>query len=495
MVSGSSIRPRSRLDDPIRSALLLGFVFAALYFLTRSPSLDEWDSVQFALGVGDFNLWRHQPHPPGYPLYIGAGWLFSHGLGLDAPNALQLVSALGGGLSITCWFIMVRRYFRASTAWLTALTLGCLLITWMCATKVLTDPWGAGLLALTLALADADNRPALAGFAGAAAVGARPQNFVVVVLILCLAAWRSGHGRRVWAASLGAFFGGCLCWLVPVAWLQARTPEAHGNPWAYGAQLLHQWQWRMDQPKVYLAAKGQSGTMLQQRFGRHFLDWLARGFGFPFKKLWGWAGVTMLTLGWTFHGLQAIRGETNVRAFWARQWPWAFAYIAVVFACLPGDQRYYLPIYPLLAFAAVAGFQSLPGVWRWSAVIVPASALAVTLPFIGVNHTDLAPPVEIMRYLDNTHPPAERGAVWLILRDNRRHADWYAADFHIIRAETFDPLHWPADWTAARTIYTDDPAIVARPPAGKRWRLMCSFSRSPLIYRKHNEATLWRLAN
>ena len=83
-----------------------------MYFLTRTPALDEWDSVQFALGVGDFDLWKHQPHPPGYPLYIAAGWVMHHALPLDVPNALQLVSALGGGLFVACWFVLIARPFR-----------------------------------------------------------------------------------------------------------------------------------------------------------------------------------------------------------------------------------------------------------------------------------------------------------------------------------------------------------------------------------------------
>lgn len=477
-------------------ALALGVLFATLYFLTRSPSLDEWDSVQLALGVGDFNLWQHRPHPPGYPLYVGAGWAVSRLLPVDVPTALQLVSAIGGGMSVACWFALVRRRFGDATATLTALTLGCLLISWMSATKVLTDPLGAGLLAWTLLLATGDReRGALAGFIGAMAVGARPQNFAVVVLIVGIAAW--GKGARRWGINFGAFVAGCLCWLGPVAVIQARAPESAGNPWAYGAQLLHQWQWRFDQPKVFLGAKGQSHSMLHERLGRHFVDWLTRGFGFPFKRAWGWAGVSMLTLGWTFHGLQLLRkgdpGGASARAFWRQHGPWAALYVAIVFACLPGDQRYYLPIYPLLALAAVAGWRTLPGRWSWAAGIVPATALAVTIPFIGLNHTQEAPPVRIIRRLQAKYPAGERAGVWLILLDNRRHADWYAPDFHVIRAETLDPAAWPADWTSARAIYTDEPRLVARPPAGRRWRLFCTFNRSPLIYRKHNEARLWVL--
>ena len=101
----------SRTNRRLPAALIF-LVCAGAYFLTRSPALDEWDSVQFAFGVGDFNLWRHQPHPPGYPLYVAAGWLVaSRLLPLDVPDALQLVSALGGGLFVACWFVLIARRF------------------------------------------------------------------------------------------------------------------------------------------------------------------------------------------------------------------------------------------------------------------------------------------------------------------------------------------------------------------------------------------------
>jgi hypothetical protein len=46
-----------------------------LFAATRSHWLDDWDSVNFAFGLDDFDVIKHWPHPPGYPVYIGAGKL------------------------------------------------------------------------------------------------------------------------------------------------------------------------------------------------------------------------------------------------------------------------------------------------------------------------------------------------------------------------------------------------------------------------------------
>jgi hypothetical protein len=490
-------------------ALGLFLACTTLYFVTRSPALDEWDSIQFALGVGDFNLWRHQPHPPGYPVYIAFGWLFSHLLPLTVPTALAFGSALGGGLFVGCWYLLLGRRFPGPVAWVTTAALATLLITWMTATKVLTDGLEAGLLAATLlALEGAPGEAARPGWrlvAGALlaalTAGVRPQNTGVILLILLLAIprWRPWPGR--WIVGLGAFVVGCGGWLLPMAWLQARTPEAAGDWRAYPRQLLAQWRWRLDQPKAFLGATGQTRNLLIYRLEHHPLGWLTHGFGFALDSIWGWLGIGGLVLGWTFYGLKLRRdgpaeATDGGAAFWRRQLPWAIVYVAMIFCCLPGDQRYYLPIFPLLIVPVAAGWWwALGRRSRWLICVLPLVTLLVTLPYAVENHTEAAPPVRMLRWLAARWPTRERPQVWLVLRDSRRHAEWYAPAFHIVRAEDFTGLPpASADPQTPRATYTDDPLVAAQRPLHGRWLLLQTFSRSPLIYRKHNEVSLYVLA-
>ena len=53
------------------AALSLVFLAAHLPFLP--PTLEDIDSINFALGVADFDVAKHQPHPPGYPVFIALG--------------------------------------------------------------------------------------------------------------------------------------------------------------------------------------------------------------------------------------------------------------------------------------------------------------------------------------------------------------------------------------------------------------------------------------
>ncbi|MDP2052053.1 MAG: hypothetical protein Q8L75_00350 [Acidobacteriota bacterium] len=58
---------------PRRALAALALVFALAHVPFLASSLEDIDSVNFALGVRDFNVAEHRPHPPGYPLYIAMG--------------------------------------------------------------------------------------------------------------------------------------------------------------------------------------------------------------------------------------------------------------------------------------------------------------------------------------------------------------------------------------------------------------------------------------
>jgi hypothetical protein len=97
---------------------------ARLPFL--SPHLYDWDLVQLALGVRQFNLALRQPHPPGYILFVGFGRLLNTFLG-NVNLSFTLLSAVSSALSTSLIFILSFRLFAerrtavfASLLWLTS---------------------------------------------------------------------------------------------------------------------------------------------------------------------------------------------------------------------------------------------------------------------------------------------------------------------------------------------------------------------------------------
>ena len=102
-------------------ALLLIYLAAHLALLPRT--LEDLDSINFALGVRQFDVARHQPHPPGYPVYIAAAKASTATLrfvGFDAaaPRGLAIWSALAGAAALPALLLFFRRLEgRESLAW------------------------------------------------------------------------------------------------------------------------------------------------------------------------------------------------------------------------------------------------------------------------------------------------------------------------------------------------------------------------------------------
>ena len=96
---------------PRRALAALAFVFALGHIPFLASSLEDIDSVNFALGVRDFNVAEHRPHPPGYPVYIALGKVATAIAGPlmngAAPSsvearALAALSLVAGLIAIAC---------------------------------------------------------------------------------------------------------------------------------------------------------------------------------------------------------------------------------------------------------------------------------------------------------------------------------------------------------------------------------------------------------
>src|SRR5215217_4119834 len=54
-------------------AAMLAFFYLIAHLAFLAPSLEDIDSINFALGLRHFDPALHQPHPPGYPVFIALG--------------------------------------------------------------------------------------------------------------------------------------------------------------------------------------------------------------------------------------------------------------------------------------------------------------------------------------------------------------------------------------------------------------------------------------
>ena len=165
-----------------RSAVIvcLAAIFLALHLPYLPKSLEDLDSINFALGVRQFDVAHHQPHPPGYPVYIALAKIV-HAAVPDEARALGLVSAAAGGLgvlAIGAFFVRLER-FSGPMGWVPAAALALTSpLYWFTAVRPLSDMPGLaaalGVQALTLGAGSARGLY-VASFCAGVATGIRSQ--------------------------------------------------------------------------------------------------------------------------------------------------------------------------------------------------------------------------------------------------------------------------------------------------------------------------------
>ena len=212
---------------------------AAAYFVLHlpflAPSLEDIDSINFALGLHHFDIAQHQPHPPGYPIYILMGrlslWLISAVSSMSAVRtdalALAVWSAIGGAVAIggaARLFSAVETRFgdeRASPMWPVALLAASPLF-WMCGLRPMSDMPGlaAVLWSQALLVEGTENRRSCVAGALLAGLGAgiRIQTLALTTPLMLLAVIYQRRAGAWWLVSRvgGACLAGGLAWAVPL---------------------------------------------------------------------------------------------------------------------------------------------------------------------------------------------------------------------------------------------------------------------------------------
>ncbi len=76
--------------------------------------LYNWDAVQFALALREFDVAKHQPHPPGYLLYVALGRLLNASLGDPTLAYVALAMLFSAGSTFVLYALARRLYDRVT---------------------------------------------------------------------------------------------------------------------------------------------------------------------------------------------------------------------------------------------------------------------------------------------------------------------------------------------------------------------------------------------
>ena len=211
------------------AALALIVVAAHLAFL--SPTLEDIDSINFALGVREFNVAQHQPHPPGSPVFIALGkasTAVARGLGVPGAEsrALAFWSVVAGGALIPLAFLLFESLDgdRRRAFWAAALA-ALAPLAWFTTARPRSDAAGLALAVCAQGLMMAvwtgrAGAPALlaGGFVAGLAAGVRVQTaFLTLPLIaVTLASAPRTVSVRSRLLAVAAAAVGALVWAVPL---------------------------------------------------------------------------------------------------------------------------------------------------------------------------------------------------------------------------------------------------------------------------------------
>jgi hypothetical protein len=416
----------------------LGLVFALAHVPFLARSLEDIDSVNFALGIRDFDLATHRPHPPGYPVYIALGKVTTAALWLVGDSssrpsfrearALALLSSAAGLVAIGFLYVVFTALTppfldRTTAPWrtvdplavsATVLTMTCPLFSYL-AVRPMSDlpglalalasqacllaawwrqtPAADGDARLTAPVRAASGRLIVAGaFFAALALGLRTQTAGYTLPLLAVVLG-DRIGRGVAGALLGSamtFTLGALAWAIPLV-------VASGGMGAYLAALGSQ-----------AGEDFAGGEML-------YVNPTPRAAAFAawhtFVDPWDSPALATVVLGLAAAGVVrlALRERRTLVALIAMGGPY------LGFHLLFQDTsfvRYALPLVPVVAFAAMHGpalvsTRTVP----WIAAALSVWGVAVSAPVLVAYAAAPSPVVRAADALDAEARAAAPGAI------------------------------------------------------------------------------------
>jgi hypothetical protein len=227
----------SQVKDSQRNTVIILAVLVAICMISRllfiGEYLEGWDSIDFALGLHDYDIAYHQPHFPGYPVYMFLCWLVHLFTGNDT-IALIVPGAVLGSAVLVPLFYLARRMFTEKVAWLMVFLYIVNPLCWLQSEKALSDAVGLFFVILSAQLlfyASTSRTYTLRYLISGSVIlgiclGVRLSYFPFIILWLyVLYALSKSNGRkRTIRYGVFGFVAGISIWLIPLACYTGLTP-------------------------------------------------------------------------------------------------------------------------------------------------------------------------------------------------------------------------------------------------------------------------------
>ncbi len=207
----------------ILSLLVVVCLVSRIFFI--GTHLEGWDSVDFALGLRDYDITYYQPHFPGYPVYMFFCWIVHLSTDNDT-LALTIPGAVLGSVVLVPLFYLARRMFTETVAWVTVFIYMVNPLCWLQSEKALSDAVGLFFVILaaqllfysTTARKHAFRYLIFGSVALGICFGVRLSYFPFITLwfYVLLTLSKTDEGKKMLRYGVFALFTGICVWLVPL---------------------------------------------------------------------------------------------------------------------------------------------------------------------------------------------------------------------------------------------------------------------------------------
>jgi hypothetical protein len=203
--------------------------------------LYEWDSANYALALGGFDVFEHQPHPPGSPLLVGALWVARYVTDGGAVTAFLLVNVLASIAAVIALADIVRDTAGRWPAFVTGAAFAACPPFWIqgavstaygteCACSVV-------VAALALRTATGRLRPEVCLLALGVLAGIRPSGLLLWGPVALVGVAMSRPSGAAVVRSTAALVTGTIVWAAPL--LISQGPD-----WFTANAAMGEWQLR-----------------------------------------------------------------------------------------------------------------------------------------------------------------------------------------------------------------------------------------------------------
>ena len=219
--------------ETVTALAVLVVISMAARLLFMGTHLEGWDSIDFALGLHDYDIAYYQPHFPGYPVYMSFCWLV-HLFADSDVLALTIPGAVFGSITFVPLFYLARRMFTEKVAWLTVFLYIVNPLCWLQSEKALSDAVGLFFIVLSAQLlyyASASRVNALRYLISGSVMlgiclGVRLSYFPFVILwfYTLYVSSKSDAWKRTICYGAFAFIIGICVWFIPLSCYTGLEP-------------------------------------------------------------------------------------------------------------------------------------------------------------------------------------------------------------------------------------------------------------------------------